>query len=342
MKIAASQLDMQSSHLASQTREIAERLRVVSNRPESAPPQFSSAVQLSNEGLQRANQTRVAGPELDFPSADPMLSFLKTMLWKMFGVEVDIFSGHEMTLDAKTERNLESISRISANGAASGVSAEYERHEVYRESESLRFAAQGTVLTEDGQEIEFSFHLEMSRTFVAESHTAARFGEAAKKKDPLVINFNGPAAKLSDQRFLFDLDSDGQQDAAHFVAPGSGFLVFDRDGSGAINRANELFGPTTGDGFAELAALDDDRNGWIDENDGAYSKLQLWTKAMDGSDLLQQLSDADVGAISLARLLTPFAIKNADNRSLGDVRSSGVYLKDSGGAGSIQQVDLTV
>ena len=103
-----------------------------------------------------------------------------------------------------------------------------------------------------------------------------------------------------------------------------------------------LFGARTGDGFAELAALDDDNNGWIDENDAAYAQLSVWTRDSAGVDVLRSLMAADVGAISLARVATPFAVKDANNALQGQVRSSGVYLRESGGVGSVQQVDLTV
>jgi hypothetical protein len=53
----------------------------------------------------------------------------------------------------------------------------------------------------------------------------------------------------------------------------------------AATRTNgaELFGARSGDGFAELAALDGDGNGWIDEGDAAW---QAWHDAL--MDLLEQ------------------------------------------------------
>jgi hypothetical protein len=44
---------------------------------------------------------------------------------------------------------------------------------------------------------------------------------------------------------------------------------------GRVNDGRELFGPRTGDGFAELAAYDDDGNNWIDENDGIHDNLSI-------------------------------------------------------------------
>jgi hypothetical protein len=124
----------------------------------------------------------------------------------------------------------------------------------------------------------FDLQLSMSRAYHEESTTSLRLGDAARKTDPLVLNFAGTAAQLTGQRFAFDLNADGQTEQINFVAPGSGFLVFDRNQDGKVNNGSELFGPTTNNGFQELAALDDDRNGWIDESDAAFDRLQVWTR----------------------------------------------------------------
>jgi len=157
-----------------------------------------------------------------------------------------------------------------------------------------------------------------------------------------VLNFAGTAAQLTDQRFKFDLDSDGKTEDINFVTGGSGFLAFDRNGDGRINDGSELFGARSGDGFAELAALDDDGNGWIDENDAAFDKLRLWSKDAAGEDRLLTLREANVGALSLARVATPFDLKDGGNALLGQIRASGVFLQEDGRAGTMQQVDLTV
>ena len=67
----------------------------------------------------------------------------------------------------------------------------------------------------------------------------------------------------------------------------------------------------------------------------------MWSKDVSGTDALLSLKRADVGAIALARAETPFSLKDENNDLLGQIRSSGVYLKDSGGIGSIQQIDFT-
>jgi hypothetical protein len=182
----------------------------------------------------------------------------------------------------------------------------------------------------------------MSRYYHEESNVSIRLGDARQMKDPLVLNFEGTAAQLTSQRFAFDLDADGQTDSINFVAGGSGFLALDRNEDGSINDGSELFGAKSGDGFAELATFDADKNGWIDENDAVYEQLRVWTKDSTGNDQLATLKQANVGAISLARVATPFDIKDTTNSLQGQIRSSGIFLQEDGGMGTVQQIDLTV
>jgi hypothetical protein len=222
-----------------------------------------------------------------------------------------------------------------------GWGLEYEYHETYDEVEQTSFSAEGVIKTADGQEIRFEYELEMERQYHSETHVSVRAGDALLK-DPLVINFGGTAAQLTEQTYAFDIDADGAKDDVAWVQPGSGFLALDKNGDGVINDGTELFGAQTGDGFAELAAYDDDKNGWIDEADAVYGHLQIWSKSGD-ADQLASLQDRNVGAILLAQTETPFQLKDAANELQGAVRASGIYVKEDGsGVGSVQQVDLAV
>ena len=71
--------------------------------------------------------------------------------------------------------------------------------------------------------------------------------------------------------------------------------------------------------------------------------LQVWTKNADGSDRLIAIADAGVGAIYLGHVSTEFSVNTLDtNQTQGIVRSTGVFLKESGEVGTIQHVDLVV
>lgn len=214
------------------------------------------------------------------------------------------------------------------------------RVETLSESETTTFSAQGTVKTHDGQTLGFVLDVDMCRRFSCRSeeiHTST-----VALRDPLVLSFDGKACELADKRFAFDLDADGQQESIPFLAPGSGFLAIDRDQDGRIADGSELFGTRSGDGFADLSAYDLDRNGWIDEADPVYDRLRVWRHEINGADQLQDLREADIGAVYLGSAASAFELADADGLTLGRIRSSGVYLREDGGVGVIQQVDLSV
>ena len=211
----------------------------------------------------------------------------------------------------------------------------------FYEAERTAFKSQGVVKTADGREINFALDLEMSREFYQEERTERM--EERVLVDPLVVNFGGGAAELTDVRFSFDLDSDGDNEKIPWLAPGSGFLVLDRNEDGIVNDGSELFGPQSGNGFSDLAELDDDKNGWIDENDAAFEKLSVWSGETPDSGNLQSLKTAGVGAIALSNEETPFSLNDEEtNETRGEIRRTGIYLSEEGRAGTIQQVDLSV
>ncbi len=214
------------------------------------------------------------------------------------------------------------------------------RESIFREEEHTRFSAQGKVLTSDGREIDIELDVGMSRKF--ESTELAQSIKVLK--DPLVVNFDGPAVALDDHRtFMFDIDMDGEEDQLAQLKSGSGFLALDKNGDGIINDGSELFGAQSGNGFADLAEYDEDGDGFIDEDDSVFNQLRIWVPGDDGESELFALLDKDVGAIHLNHVETEFALNRmADNENMGYVRSSGVFLKESGGVGSVQQIDLSI
>lgn len=205
----------------------------------------------------------------------------------------------------------------------------------------MTFSAQGMLRTADGREINFSVQLNMSIEFFARQDVRIRAGDAAVV-DPLVITFNGTAPRFTNSKFYFDMDCDGKEDQISFVGPDSGFLAIDLDGDGRINDGKELFGPATGNGFAELARYDEDGNQWIDENDSIYDRLRIWTKDAEGRDVLFALGQKGIGAIYIGNLDTLFAVKDKENNLQGQVRRTGIYISENGTVGTVQQIDLKI
>ena len=181
----------------------------------------------------------------------------------------------------------------------------------------------------------------MSHSFVEYESQTIEGGTPLK--DPLMLDFGGPASALSDTQFAFDLDGDGNDDALPTPLSGKGYLVFDRNNNQRIDDGSELFGPRTGNGFSELAALDQDGNGFIDEGDASFSQLGVWQPGQgDDGRSFQTLAAAGIGAVGTQSTSTPFALKDAQNQLVGMMRASGIYLNENGTVGTVSQVDLKV
>ena len=209
------------------------------------------------------------------------------------------------------------------------------------ESESTTFASNGIVQTADGRNIDFNIEVSMSRAFMQEINMLEV--KEYIKTDPLMINLDTNIGSVNDQKFFFDLDTDGNEEEISFAGKGSGFLALDKNGDGKINDGSELFGTSSGDGFKDLATYDEDENGWIDENDSIFSKLKVWTKDEYGNDYLIDLKEADVGAIYLRNADTQFSLKNDVNKLNAEIKKTGIYLRESTGeVGTLNHVDLVI
>jgi hypothetical protein len=180
----------------------------------------------------------------------------------------------------------------------------------------------------------------MSREFANHESIDIRAGD--ELKDPLVINYAGTAAQLEETDLRFDIDLDGNLDQLKFVSAGSGFLALDKNRDGRINDGSELFGPDSGDGFTELADYDSDNNNWIDENDAIYERLRIWERNSQGETTLVSLGQRGIGAIYLERVETPFSLNGPQNNHLGEVRTTGLFLSESGLPGTVQQLEMVV
>ena len=281
--------------------------------------------------------------KVSLSNVDPKYLIIKLLLEKLTGKKIRIVEVSELEgPDSESLQNLKSSAAASSGNGHVGWGVRYDASETHQESQEVQFNAQGVIKTKDGKDIKFDLHVMLKSDYLSEQNFSFRAGDA-KKVDPLVINFNGAASELTDMKFEFDLDADGNNDRIAFVTPGSGFLALDKNGDGTINDGSELFGPVTGNGFEELSAYDKDGNSWIDEGDEIYGKLLVWMKDQEGNDSLVNLKEQDIGALYLGNLESKFDIKNSSNEIQGEVKRFGIYLTESNPtAGVIQQIDLVV
>ena len=253
------------------------------------------------------------------------------------GSMADINSGQ---VSASQTTNIQQTSNVQSGLFVTNMRVlNYSQETMYLEEENTSFSTVGTVRTADGREISFNVQVAMSRRFeqyYREDLQLATF----QMCDPLVINLDTDVAELSDQKFFFDIDVDGEEDEISMLSESSGYLALDQNGDGIINDGSELFGTKSGDGFADLAKYDKDGNGWIDENDAIWSKLQIWCKDEDGKDILYRLADKGVGAICLQNAATDFTLKKESGDTNGAIRKTGIFLYENGNVGTIQHVDV--
>jgi len=364
MDITASQLRFGMQHQAETLHSRSETLRVVRNPLEQASDTnaaraeaqqlriseqgraLAASVPSALEALEGRQTTAIDAAADAELSDDPQLGLLARMIEAITGRAVRIFDASELRTQATSStssvRATSQGEQTSASVARGDVALEYRAVEHYRESERTQVQIEGVIETADGESIRFALNLDMQRHYAESSETRIDLRPAQQRKDPLVVNFSGTAAQLRDARFQFDIDADGETDSLAQLASGSGFLALDRNADGRINDGNELFGALSGDGFADLAQLDSDQDGWVDAADPAFAQLRVWIPDAHGDGHLATLDELGIGALSTRSIASAFALRGEGNSDLGQVRSTGLYVGADRSVGSVQQIDLSV
>ncbi len=362
MIITGSSINFSTEHVSFEHSERTEQVTAWGNIPRNRPAADTGnpaqqweianreepARDVSNLSIIGKQQPRhVTGGAEEIPPEEKLIAdlnvrILKALIERLTGKKITVVDPAEIL--AQREGQMAAASHagrpIPASTDTAGWGLIYDYRESFREYEKTTVHADGFVVTGDGQRLSIKIGLTMERSFFSEQQLSIRAGDALK--DPLVINFDGDAAALSDFTFHFDLDRDGNTEQLRFVTPGGGFLAVDHNNDGFINDGGELFGALTGDGFAELRRYDDDGNGWIDEQDELYDRLRIWSVDEEGRQHLLALGQKGIGAIYLGHVSSPFSLKDGQNNLQGQVRTTGVFLFENGSAGTIQQIDLVV
>ncbi|MDF1882293.1 hypothetical protein JHD50_13445 [Sulfurimonas sp. MAG313] len=313
MKIQSYELQMESSYSFSQ-----ELISAATSFESFLPEEI-----LAKQGEMKANDVltrNVEGCECKASYNQP-----KTI----FGIMQSLIQ----SLQDRVDFQVQSIEEMAEKSRASS-SQRLSLYERYQENESYSFSTSGIIKT-DTQEISIDIDFSMSRSFIVENRI-----NMPRTFDPLVINYKGELPELSETRFSFDLDNDGEQNQISRLKEGSGFLALDKNMDGKINQGSELFGTILGNGFSELAQYDDDNNNWIDENDAIWDKLRIWNGADSEDKELLAIAEVGIGAIFLNAQESQFTYKTNLNETLGELRASSVYLQENGMVGTISQIDF--
>ena len=206
--------------------------------------------------------------------------------------------------------------------------------------ETVDFQSKGSVVTADGTAIDFQLNYHFSQEISSSTIIDFKAGDALI--DPLVIRLDDSPLQFSKDPIQFDLDIDGLKDSFRVPIDQAGLLFLDQNGNQVADNGSELFGPTTGQGFAELKALDSDQNGWIDEGDSAFDNLRIWVRSNDGTDRYIGLIEAGVGALFVESANTEAGLYSQDAALLGQMKMTSFYLKESGQPGLVHELDFKI
>ncbi|MBU0676197.1 MAG: hypothetical protein KJ950_16280 [Proteobacteria bacterium] len=348
MRIDSAQISMTGSHDLHREYLREETLRFWRDTPTSFPA--DSLIPIATDQVSVSTQARnlatLSGnsscpkAEIDHISEDPRLRTIRLVLEVLTGRKIRATTFKEPQATEVPTPSTPSDGGIPQPDRV-GWGLEYDHSETQIEQEKMTFSAQGTVRTSDGGILKFEIHLATSREFTSSTELHLRAGDATLT-DPLVMNLNGQSAELSDLTVAFDLNNDGNDEVLPQLKPGSGYLFLDLDNNGIATDGSELFGPATGDGLSELAHLDQDNNGWLDDNDPLFKKLKIWARDAAGNDSITSMATHNIGAILLDRQSTPFTLTGSNNVLRGRITDTTTFLREDGTPGTVQEIDLAV
>lgn len=195
----------------------------------------------------------------------------------------------------------------------------------------------GELSLADGSALQWSFDLAMRE----EQFSYRQFTESSLQ-DPLIVSLSGNPVELARKGTNFDFYGNGERYQLPDLGKGQFYLMRDRNQNQQLDSGLELFGPRTGQGFAELAALDDNQNSFIEKSDSQWQSLHLWSRQHG----LQSLEQAGIQAISAESVATSFGLYDGE-ALLGRIARSGIFVgepsvSDAYRIGLVQQVDLNI
>lgn len=366
MRIVASQVALDASlhHSSSTSSSIAGQLWV-GDRPQNVQMASSLRAPTNTAALARANPTK---PDPPSPSNDAVekssskesridevtdeellgspngnqLIVLKRLLETMTGRKIQVGHPRELTQGDSAEQEPTSTAAADTGTAPpidrAGWGLELDIESTRIETSSSSFSARGSIETADGRTIAFDATYSQKSEQVTVERLSLRAGDA-RMKDPLVLLYSGTSAELGERVAGFDLDNDGTADTIRNISNGA-YVVQDRNGNQVVDDASEVLGALSNNGFADLSALDEDQNGFVDEGDSSYADLYLWDPTTTPNAQLTRVAEAGIGALFTGQVATPAELVDAQGTLQGRVRATGIYLTESGRLGHLQQIDL--
>jgi hypothetical protein len=162
---------------------------------------------------------------------------------------------------------------------------------------------------------------------------------------PLVLAFAGERVEFIQAPGYFDLAGTHARVTTDWVSAQTPWLALDRNGNGRIDDGAELFGSMTSladgsrarDGFAALAALDDDGDGRITAHDSVFGELLVWRDInqdrVSSPDELTSAMTAGLVSIDLGYRVVPHCVD-------GDCEMERAHFEFRDAKGGLQEGDV--
>jgi len=182
--------------------------------------------------------------------------------------------------------------------------------------------------------LDYSFYLASDKIKYDSFETTA-----AALKDPLIIQFGDQSIGEISGQEDFNINQDNNIDSLPVFSGDVGYLVYDKNANNKADNGSELFGPTSGNGFNELAQLDENNNGFLDKEDSAYKQLYLW---QPDKNTWLSLADAGIEAISTDAIATPYTFYDQNDEVQAQMRNSSFAISETGRGFGVHQVDVRI
>ena len=169
--------------------------------------------------------------------------------------------------------------------------------------------------------------------------------------DPLAIDLDSDGIEAvpvnGSSPVLFDHDGDGTRTGSGWLKGDDAWLVLDKNANGRIDNGSELFGADTvmsngqkaSNGFAALADLDRNHDGFFDSLDAKYSQVQIWRDLdQDGVSEAGELQSLDAAGIASISLASTSKTTRLDSGNVQTATAS--YTRSDGSSGVVASLDL--
>ena len=247
------------------------------------------------------------------------------------------------TIPSGFHQSLSSISNaeiISIDGQSFQQGDLVSVEQWHSREQSLAYQVQGSFNINDN---EIALNYEYSIASEQTSYSKLTMSAEALK-DPIIVQYGNQGLGEIEGQTEFNINQDNTLDNLPIFSGDVGYLVFDKNNNQKADDGTELFGPETGQGFVELAQLDSNKNGFIDDEDEHFEQLYIWQPSNDNGITEQWLTlkEAEIQAISLSAINTPFDFYDDQEEIQAQLRQSSFAISESGQGRGVHQVDVRI